>query len=134
MGSLASKMKWLFGKNSDLYPMNMPSGMLFWVARRITGVVIVIYIFAHLYVLSGLWGGVSTWTESMEIMTSDLYVFLDLLLLGAVIVHAVTGVAVLLFDVGVGVRRYKLVYWVLTAIGVIAFIGAAYGAWYLITN
>jgi|YelNatPaOPRAMG01_1025707.scaffolds.fasta_scaffold70300_2 succinate dehydrogenase / fumarate reductase cytochrome b subunit len=132
--NLASKMKWLFGKNSDLYPANMPLGMWFWAARRITGVVVALYLFAHLYVLSTFWSGQSAWSGMMEVMTSDLFVFLDFLLLGAVIAHAVTGVAVICFDFGVGIRKHKLVYWVLAAVGIVLLIGAAYGAWYLITH
>jgi len=134
MVSATSKMKWLFGKNSDLYPLNMPSGMLFWAARRITGLIVAIYIFAHLYILSTFWSGSNSWGGMMNLMTSDAFVFLDLLLLGAVIVHAVTGAAVVLFDTGVGVRKHKMVYWVLTVIGVLLFIGAVYGAYRLITG
>jgi succinate dehydrogenase / fumarate reductase cytochrome b subunit len=132
MAGLGSKIKWLFGKNSDLYPMNMPQGMLFWAARRITGVILAVYIFAHLYVLSTFWSGQSAWGGAMSLMTSDIFVFLDFLLLGAVIVHVVTGAAVVMFDFGVGVRKHKLVYWILAAIGVLLFIGAAYGAYFLI--
>jgi len=132
MVNLVSKLKWMFGKNSDLYPTNMPLGMWFWVARRVTGLIVAIYIFAHLYVLSTFWGGQTAWGGMMSLMTSDAFVFLDFLLLGAVIVHAVTGAAVVLFDFGAGVRKHKLVYWVMTAIGILLFIGAAYGAYYLI--
>lgn len=129
-----TKLKWLFGKNSDLYPTNMPSGMWFWVARRVTGIILALYLFAHLYVLSGLWVGEDKWSDSMELMTSDLFVFLDFLLLGAVVVHTMTGIAVVLFDAGIGVRSYKKVYWVLSIIGVLLIIGAGYAAWYIITG
>lgn len=132
MVSATSKLKWLFGKNSDLYPLNMPNGMLFWAARRITGAVLAVYIFAHLLVLSNMWGGESSWMQAMVTMESPLFVFLDLLLLGAVIVHVVTGAAVIMFDLGKGVRNHKRVYMVLTIIGVILFICAAYAAYYLI--
>lgn len=65
-------------------------------------------------------------------MTTDIFIFLDFLLLGAVIVHVVTGAAVIMFDMGAGVRNHKRVYWILAIIGVLLFIGAAYGAYYLI--
>ncbi len=134
MVGLGSKLKWMFGKNADLYPGNMPNGMLFWVARRVTGLVIALYIFAHLYVLSTFWSGQNAWGSMMSIMTSDIFIVLDLLLLGAVIVHAVTGTAVILFDTGVGVRKHKKVYWALAVVGVILFIGCVYGAYVLITG
>ena len=134
MVNMTSKLKWLFGKNSDLYPMNMPNGMLFWAARRITGLVLAVYIFAHLLVLSNLWGGTGSWEGAMTLMESPLFVFLDLLLLGAVIVHVVTGAAVIMFDMGKGVRSHKKVYWILTVIGVVLFIFAVYGAYMLIVN
>jgi len=134
MAGIGSKIKWLFGKNADLYPANMPAGMWFWAARRITGLIVAVYIFAHLYVLSTFWSGQNAWGGMMSIMTSDAFVLLDLLLLGAVIVHAVTGAAVLLFDTGVGVRKHKMVYWVLAVIGVLLFIGSIYGAYRIITG
>lgn len=128
------KLKWLFGRNADLYPGNMPSGMWFWIVRRATGLILVVYLFAHLFVLSSIWSGEEAWSEVMATMTTPFFIFLDFLLIGAVIAHAMTGFAVILFDTGIGVRRYKLVYWVLIGIGAILFIGAGYAAWYLISS
>lgn len=129
-----AKLKWLFGKNADLYPGNLSSGMWFWLVRRVTGIILVVYLFLHLFILSTIWAGRDAWEKAMETMTSDLFVLLDFFLIGAIIAHTMTGAAVVLFDTGIGVRRHKTIYLILAVIGVLLFIGAGYAAWYVITS
>ena len=45
----------------------------------------------------------------------SLFVLLDLLLVWAVLFHAMNGVRVVLMDMGVGIHRHKLVFWLCMA-------------------
>jgi len=48
-------------------------------------------------------------------MSQPMFVFLDFLLVCAVIYHAMNGFRVVLFDMGIGIRRQKMVFWIMMA-------------------
>jgi succinate dehydrogenase / fumarate reductase cytochrome b subunit len=47
-------------------------------------------------------------------------VFLDLMLVAAVLYHALNGVRIILMDLGVGIRQHKAVFWVCMLVAAIA--------------
>ncbi len=88
-------------------------GMWAWMLFRISGLVLVFYLFVHLWVISqGRVGGAESLNKFFETFAKPLLVFLDLMLVAAVLYHALNGVRILLMDVGVGIRRHKAVFWV----------------------
>ncbi|HEX9907166.1 MAG TPA: succinate dehydrogenase, cytochrome b556 subunit [Thermoplasmata archaeon] len=115
----ASSFKWLFGKNSEFWPTNMKTGMWAWVGHRLTGVLLVIYVFLHLSFLSQASLDHLSFDELMEKMAEPLFVFFDFLLVCAVIYHAMNGLRVVLFDLGIGIRKQKLVFWIMMAISAV---------------
>ena len=59
-------------------------------------------------------------------------VALDFLLVFVVIYHAMNGLRVVLFDVGLGIRRQKAVFWVTMAIAAVLTVVGLYFIWHLI--
>jgi len=116
-----SSFKWLFGRNSEFWPTNMKTGMWAWVGHRITGLVLVGYIFMHLAFITtaSLSEGGADFDKLMETTSQPLFVAMDFLLVIVVIYHAVNGFRVVLFDLGIGIRRQKLVFWVCMAVAAI---------------
>lgn len=114
-----SSFKWLFGKNSEFWPTNMKTGMWAWVGHRLTGILLVGYVFLHLFFLSQASLNHDSFDELMETMSQPLFVFLDFLLVCAVIYHAMNGLRVVLFDMGIGIRKQKLVFWIMMAIAAV---------------
>jgi len=100
-------------------------GMWAWMLFRISGLVLVVYLFVHLWVISqGRVGGPQSLDKLFEFFDKPVLVFLDLMLVSAVLYHALNGVRILLMDVGVGIRRHKTVFWVcmlVAALGLGAF-------------
>lgn len=98
-----------------------------WILFRVSGVVLALYLFTHLWVISqGRIGGPEALDELFEFFDKPLLVFLDLMLVAAVLYHALNGVRIILMDLGIGVRRHKAVFWVCmilaaAALGVFAF-------------
>jgi len=118
--------KWLFGRNSEFWPTNMKTGMWAWVGHRLTGLLLVVYVFLHLSFLSQASLSHASFDELMETMSQPLFVFLDFLLVCAVIYHAMNGFRVVLFDMGIGIRRQKLVFWIAMAVAAVIVLIAFY--------
>ncbi|HEY5386732.1 MAG TPA: succinate dehydrogenase, cytochrome b556 subunit [Thermoleophilia bacterium] len=89
------------------------TGMWAWMLFRISGLVLVFYLFVHVWVISqGRVGGAASLNSFFKFFDKPLLVFLDLMLVSAVLYHALNGVRILLMDVGVGIRQHKAVFWV----------------------
>ena len=96
-------------------------GMWAWILFRISGLVLVFYLFVHLYVISqGRIGGPEALDNLFEFFDKPLLVFLDLMLVAAVLYHALNGVRIILMDLGVGVHRHKAIFWVCMLVAAIA--------------
>jgi succinate dehydrogenase / fumarate reductase cytochrome b subunit len=102
-------------------------GMWAWVLFRISGLVMVLYLFVHIWVISqGRVGGPERLDELFAFFDKPLLVFLDPMLVAAVLYHALNGVRIILMDLGVGLQRHKAIFWVCMtlaalALGVFAF-------------
>lgn len=96
-------------------------GMWAWILFRISGLVLVFYLFVHLWVISqGRIGGPESLNSLFEFFDKPLLVFLDLMLVAAVLYHALNGVRIILMDLGVGVHRHKAIFWVCMLVAAIA--------------
>jgi len=129
-----SSFKWLFGKNSEFWPTNMKTGMWAWVGHRLTGLVLVAYVFLHLSFIStaSMAEGGADFDTLMATTSQPLFVAMDFLLVIVVIYHAMNGLRVVLFDLGIGIRRQKLVFWVTMAVAAILIVGGLLAIWHLV--
>lgn len=105
-------------RHTDVWPLNYRLGMWAWLGQRISGLALVVYLFAHIVVISSaVWReGGGSFDLVLGYLQSPLFIALDLLLLVAVMFHALNGVRILLADVGIGVRQHKISFWVLMVI------------------
>ena len=110
-----SSFKWLFGRNSEFWPTNMKTGMWAWVGHRLTGLILVVYVFMHLSFLTQASLSHEDFNSLMEVTAQPLFVLMDFALVCAVIYHAMNGFRVVLFDMGIGIRKQKLVWWIMMA-------------------
>lgn len=109
------------------------TGMWAWLLFRIAGLVLVLYLFAHIAVISlGQWGSLD---QAMDMLHGPVFILADLALVVAVLYHALNGVRIILMDLGIGVHRHKLMFWVAMAVVVICFAVFAWVAFtYMITG
>ena len=111
--------------------LGMWAGILF----RVAGLVLVLYLFAHIGVIStGRAGGESTINDLFKMFDKPLFVLLDLLLVWAVIFHAMNGVRIVLMDLGLGIHRHKTVFWVCMAAAVVCLVFFAWTAFGFIAD
>jgi succinate dehydrogenase / fumarate reductase cytochrome b subunit len=93
--------------------------------HRLTGLVIVVYLYLHLAVLSMLLIGRSAWSSFLSLVTSKGFLALEVVLIANVLFHGLNGIRVALVGSGIGVSRERALFWAGTAAGSAALIYAA---------
>jgi succinate dehydrogenase / fumarate reductase, cytochrome b subunit len=91
-------------------------GMWAWILFRISGLILVVYLVAHIWVISqGRAAGPEYLDDLFGLFETPFLAFLDLMLVAAVLFHGLNGVRIVMMDVGVGIERHKAVFWVCMA-------------------
>ena len=104
-------------------------GMWAWILFRISGLVLAVYLFVHIWVISqGRVGGAEQLDSFFSFFDKPFLVFLDSVLVAAVLFHALNGVRILLMDLGIGIQRHKAVFWICMLVAAAAVWGFAYKA------
>jgi succinate dehydrogenase cytochrome b subunit len=93
--------------------------------HRITGLVIVLYLYLHLGVLSMLLIGRSSWSSFLSLVTAKSFLALEAVLIAAVLFHGLNGIRVALVGSGIAVSRERVMFWAASAIATAAAILAA---------
>ena len=97
-------------------------GMWAWLLHRVSGLVLVAYLFAHIFVISQAQRGSESFDRLFKTLESPLFVVLDLVLLGAVLYHMMNGIRVLFFDFGVAIKKQKTLFYVVIGVGVVVLV------------
>ena len=104
-------------------------GMWAWILFRISGLVLVLYLFVHIWVISqGRVSGAATLNSFFSAFDKPFLVFLDSVLVAAVLYHALNGVRIILMDFGIGIQRHKAVFWICMLVAIAAMWAFAYKA------
>jgi succinate dehydrogenase / fumarate reductase cytochrome b subunit len=86
-------------------------GMWAWVLFRISGLILVAYLFVHIGIVSQAQvSGASMLNRLFKTFDNPILVFLDFMLVSAVLYHGLNGVRIVLMDLGYGIRQHKLVF------------------------
>lgn len=102
------------------------AGWWAWFLQRLTGVALVGYLFLHILVISTVQAGQDTFDSVLIVLQKPFFVVLDLFLIAAVVYHALNGVRVLLFDLGIGLQRQAGLFWVCMVLTTILTLVAGY--------
>ena len=99
-------------------------GHLAFSMNRITGLALVGYLYLHLAVLSQLLIGPSAWHGFLARATTPIFLGLDVILIGALLIHGLNGLRIALTSLGIAVPAQKGLFIGLMAgavIGIIVF-------------
>ena len=102
------------------------AGWWAWFLQRLTGVALVGYLFLHILVISTVQAGQDAFDSVLTVLQKPFFVVLDLFLIAAVVYHALNGVRVLLFDLGIGLKRQAGLFWVCMMLTTILTLVAGY--------
>ncbi|MDP2744614.1 MAG: succinate dehydrogenase, cytochrome b556 subunit [Dehalococcoidia bacterium] len=103
-------------RRTDLWPTNFKLGMWVWFLHRLTGVIILLYLVSHLLVIA-FSRSVSSFDSLMVFFRRPVILVLELLLLAVIIFHTLNGLRIMLFDLGIGIRWQKALFWGLMGAG-----------------
>lgn len=106
----------------DIHPAHYRIGAWAWLAHRLTGIGIAVYLVAHIIVISRALAGGATFDQVLRGLQTPLFLALDIILLGVILYHALNGFRILLFDMGIGVRQQKTLFWGLMGVGLVVFV------------
>lgn len=102
------------------------SGMLAHVIQRITGLLLLFYLFLHVRTIYALSEGPEAFNRAVGQFRTPFFKLLEIALLGAVILHALNGVRITLLDLGVGHDRQRRLFWAWSiGLGALIFLAGA---------
>ena len=109
------------------------TGMWAWLLFRISGLILVFYLGAHIIVISmGRFDRLDEWMKAFD---HPVLVLADLALVVAVLYHALNGVRIILMDLGIGIRQHKVMFWTAMTVVVACFAVFAWVAFtYIVTG
>jgi succinate dehydrogenase / fumarate reductase cytochrome b subunit len=100
--------------------------------QRLSGLVIVFYLFLHFYVLSNLLKGATDYNsaiESIKYGPLDIFLVFDVLLALVIFYHGANGIRLALNEMGIGLKHNKLFFYVFESVSVVLLIVFLYYAW-----
>jgi succinate dehydrogenase / fumarate reductase, cytochrome b subunit len=101
-------------------------GMWAWILHRVSGLVILGYLFVHIDVMAQGRGGPAGFDPIFETFESPLFIILDLVLVAGIMYHMWNGVRVLIFDFGTGTYSHKTLYYAMMGLAVLSLAIFAY--------
>jgi succinate dehydrogenase / fumarate reductase, cytochrome b subunit len=102
------------------------SGMVAWTIQRVTGILLLFYLFLHVRTVSKLSQGPAAFNQAIATFSSPFFKLLEIGLFGVVVLHALNGIRITLLDLGVAVGKQRQMFWVITVgLGVLVFLAGA---------
>jgi len=95
----------------------MRTGTAAWALQRLSGLFLTVYLIAHIFVIGTALQGGRTFDDLLETFEQTPFLILDAGLVGVVAFHAFNGLRLILFDLTIGLRYQKAMFWA-------AFLGA----------
>ena len=116
----------------DLWPGRIRTGFWAWLLHRIAGLAIIFYLLLHIAVISTVLWGTGSFDAVMAALKKPWFAAGELLLIAAVLYHGLNGLRIILFDLGLGLRHQKAMFWGAVVLAAVGFGGAAAVFWPLI--
>jgi succinate dehydrogenase / fumarate reductase, cytochrome b subunit len=102
------------------------SGMLAWVIQRVSGLLLLFYLFLHVLTINKLSQGPAAFDQAMSFFQNPVFKLLEIALLGTVVLHALNGIRITLIDLGMGREKQRQLFWLLAlGIGGLIFLAGA---------
>jgi len=99
------------------------AGMWAWILHRISGLAIIFFLLLHIWEISSAnRGGSQLFNATMAGLKTPLYVFGEWLLFLAVVYHGINGIRLILFDLNIGVRQQKTLFWLVLGLSAVLII------------
>jgi succinate dehydrogenase / fumarate reductase cytochrome b subunit len=108
-----------FKKYQEEVSLNPNVGTWSWLLHRITGVILVIYLFMHIFALSSSTGGETTFNSWLSKLQTPLTHVLEIGLAAVVAFHLLNGLRITIADFFFLTKPHKSIFWIAMVIFVI---------------
>lgn len=99
---------------------NPNTGTFSWILHRVTGVILVLYLFPHFWSIAFSRWGADAFTHKMQSYETPIFKFLEMGLVLLVAVHMLNGLRITIVDFFFLTKSQKALFWV----GVVLFLAA----------
>jgi succinate dehydrogenase / fumarate reductase cytochrome b subunit len=113
-------------RNPHFRPGAIETGTVAWILHRATGIFLTVYLITHIIVIGQSVRGEEAFDAALNFVQSPLFVFLDAGLAGVVAFHGLNGLRIIAFDMGIGIRWQKPLFWASLIISAVVFVA---GVW-----
>ncbi len=107
------------------------SGAVAWLLHRITGIGISIFLGFHFYTQAEIYSGPEQFNKIMKFYQTPLIKIGEILLMAAIIFHALNGLRIVMVDFAGGARYHRKLLWGLSGLGGVLFV---VGAWFVVAH
>src|SRR5437667_3089800 len=90
------------------------SGMTAHIVQRVTGLLLLVYLFLHVRTIHELSKGPAALNAALTTYNNPMFKMLEIALLGTVILHALNGIRITILDFGNGYGRQRRLFWAYT--------------------
>jgi len=99
--------------------------------HRLSGAALIVYLCMHIWVMHYLQDGAAAYDGLMRFMDNPLFRLGEVALLAAILFHSLNGVRLVFMDAMVGMRGYRLTFWLVFFLAAAAVLagGAAIVFW-----
>jgi succinate dehydrogenase / fumarate reductase, cytochrome b subunit len=102
------------------------SGMVAYSVQRVTGLLLLGYLFLHVHTIRQLSEGPAAFDRAIGEFKSPLFKLLEIALLGTVVLHAFNGVRLTVLDLGLAHKRQRQLFWAgAIGLGTLVFLAGA---------
>ncbi len=112
-------------------------GYFAYTMHRISGIVIVLYLYLHFFVLSNLLKGGATFNGLITSFTYgpfDIFIVMDILLSLVIFYHGANGIRLMLNEIGLGLKHHKLMFYGLESAAMAVMLLFLYFAWQVLLS
>lgn len=110
-------------QNNQSLPYPGSRGAVAWLLQRLTGVLLLLTLFIHIWVLHfANVGQVISYDNVASRLITAFFVIVDSSLLALLLYHGLNGVRNVIFDYSIGLKAERAVNWVLIIVGLATFV------------
>lgn len=112
-------------------------GFFAYAMHRISGVVIVAYLYLHFFVLSNLLRGGATFNSLITSFTYGpyyIFIVMDILLSVVIFYHGANGIRLMLNEVGIGLKHHRMLFYLFESVAMAVMLLFLYYAWQVLLS
>jgi len=102
------------------------TGSWAWILHRLSGLALIFYLSAHIWVISTISKGPEGFNRVMGVLASPLFKVLEVGLWGVILFHAFNGIRVVIVDFWKGSIHHKKLFFIMISIAFILWVAGGY--------